>query len=449
MRLALSLIIFFAGLSLTGALLPQVPSGITAGSAEYTWWLQHAAYPLTGAWTGILALLQLFDVFHSIWFVAAGILLIVNILFCTGNRLRLTLKAIGRKPAGRDDAFYAGLPVREEFEGTGATSERLMAGVTATLKKRGYRLSTDNSGGNIGVAAVKNRFSPFGTALSHLSIILLIMGFIVGSVSGFENHAFIVSEGDKLDVGFGTGLSLYLDSFTDEYWEDGVPKDFASDVVIFRDSDEIARGTIRVNYPLDVGGIRFYQSFFGPAAAIRVKTADGKELFRGSVPLAETVETGGIMRPIGGIDVPGTGLHAYFIGPVSTLIDPVLKTGQTGIEVYQGNTAEPTATGILQQGTPQNLAGVEFTYLGRGQFSGFIVKRDPGTWLIWLASALFILGVFTVFYFPRREVSTLIRNSPDGVRLTVGASSSRLNSAAEIKQILQDIQASLDNQTDA
>lgn len=148
MRLAFFLIIVFTVLFFAGSLLPQVPARIAAGSTEYASWLQQAAYPITGAWTGVLAMLQLFDVFHSIWFTGAGILLILNILICTWNRLRFTLKTIGRKPAARDDSFYASLPVREVFESNGAPSERVLSSVTAVLKKRHYHVKALDENGN-------------------------------------------------------------------------------------------------------------------------------------------------------------------------------------------------------------------------------------------------------------------------------------------------------------
>jgi cytochrome c biogenesis protein len=311
------------------------------------------------------------------------------------------------------------------------------------LKRHNYHVATDDSEGTIHLTAVKNRLSPLGTTFSHLSIIILILGFIIGSVWGFENPAFIVSEGDKRDVGFGTNLSLLLISFADEYWETGAPKDFRSEVVVYRDGLEVKRGIIRVNEPLGYDGVSFYQSFYGPSAELAVKNEDGKEVYRGNLPLAEIVEINGVTRPIGGVTIPGTELHAYIIGPVSALVDPDLKTGQAGIEIYVGNATEPVATDILEQGKPVNLAGLEFTYLSRNQFSGFIVKRDPGTWLIWLASALFLLGIFLVFYFPRREVHAFIKAGTGGSILTLGASSTRLNTSPEIQSILHEIKRSL------
>jgi cytochrome c biogenesis protein len=126
--------------------------------------------------------------------------------------------------------------------------------------------------------------------------------------------------------------------------------------------------------------------------------------------------------------------------------DPVLKAGQMGIEVYRGDAVGPAASGLLERGMPLELAGLEYTFVSPGQFSGFIVKRDPGTWLVWLASALFILGISLVFYIPRREVLVLVKGGPEGSLLTLGASANRLNSPGAILTLVREIKGSLTNQ---
>jgi cytochrome c biogenesis protein len=445
-RLAFYLILSLAGLSLIAVLLPQVPPDLVSGSPEFADWLRQAAYPVTGAWTGVLAYLQIFDVVHSIWFAATGVMLILNILFCTTRRWPRVLKSIRNEAELRDDDYYAGLPVRTELKVPGLSPGDVLPGTISVLKRHHYQVTTVRTEAVINVRAVKNRLSPLGTTLSHLSLILLVMGFMVGSIWGFENAAFIVSEGDNRDVGYGTGLSLFLDSFTAEYWENGSPKDYRSVVSVYRDGQAVKRATIRVNGPLFYDGVSFYQSFFGNSAVMVVKNGTGKEIYRGSVALAEMVTTGGIPRPLGSLKLPGNDLNVYFIAPATTVSDPVLKAGQMGIEVYRGDAVGPAASGLLERGMPLELAGLEYTFVSPGQFSGFIVKRDPGTWLVWLASALFILGISLVFYIPRREVLVLVKGGPEGSLLTLGASANRLNSPGAILTLVREIKGSLTNQ---
>ena len=67
------------------------------------------------------------------------------------------------------------------------------------------------------------------------------------------------------DIGYGTGLRLELKSFTDEYWNDGTPKDYRSEINLLVNDQYVINGTVRVNHPLVYKGMRIHQSFFGPA----------------------------------------------------------------------------------------------------------------------------------------------------------------------------------------
>jgi cytochrome c biogenesis protein len=90
-----------------------------------------------------------------------------------------------------------------------------------------------------------------------------VLAYIIGSTLGFRESAFIVAEGDTTEVGYDTGLSLELISFTDSYYDDGTPSDYNSEVVLYKDGVEVARTAIRVNHPLTYEGIAFTNRFSG------------------------------------------------------------------------------------------------------------------------------------------------------------------------------------------
>ncbi len=121
---------------------------------------------------------------------------------------------------------------------------------------------------------------------------------------GFVITSFIVPEGSVREVGYGTNLSLRLNSFVDEYYPDGVPKDYRSQVVLYEGGREVKQDTIQVNHPMSYAGIRFYQSFFGPAAKIQVKSASGEVIYGDSVALSEDIDSMNLQRPAGSLDLP-------------------------------------------------------------------------------------------------------------------------------------------------
>src|SRR5664280_1304960 len=123
------------------------------------------------------------------------------------------------------------------------------------------------------------RWGPFGTVIAHLSFVVILVGFFLSATTGFKDPQFIAPVGTTVQVGHGTEMSIQAKSFNDAYYADGSPKDYASDLVLYKNGVEIDRQTVRVNHPLKKDGISFYQSFFGQAAAMQVKDGTGKSVF--------------------------------------------------------------------------------------------------------------------------------------------------------------------------
>lgn len=89
---------------------------------------------------------------------------------------------------------------------------------------------------------------------------------------------------------------------------------------------------------------------------------------------------------------------------------------------------------------PQDVAGLKFTIFGEGQFSGFQVSHDPVTNLIWLASALFMLGMVLVFYVPHLEVRLMVRSVENAIQILASITPSRsLIAASEIRNISREL----------
>jgi cytochrome c biogenesis protein len=58
----------------------------------------------------------------------------------------------------------------------------------------------------------------------------------------------------------------------------------------------------------------------------------------------------------------------------------------------------------LSQGQPVTVGNLEYSFLGPREFAGLTVRRDPGSSFIWVATALFLLGLGLTFYTPRRRL---------------------------------------------
>ncbi len=416
MHLAVILMLVIAGLSLLGALLIQVPSEIARDPQFYSYWIDTAAKSKVGVWTPFLSALNLFDVFRSPWFIIAGTLLMLNIFICSVNRwsnISLSLRGGAVKQ-------------RESFYTTGNTSAKLpivpvpvieAAGISEkVLRVRGYRLRTESDENNVYIAADKNRYYRLGTYFSHFSLILFVLAFIAGNYFGFRDSSFTIPIGGSREIGYNTGLSLQLTSFIDEYYDNGMPKDYRSQVILYENSQEVKQALIRVNHPLVYKGVRFYQSYFGPAVKIQVRDENGQDIFNGNVPLDSSFSSQGYQRYEGFFDLhlpeAEVCLSIRLISSAVNAIDPMIPPGQLAVDVRQDN--EQIALRLVELDTPRVVSGLEFTFLEESKYSGFQVSRDPTNMLIWIASILFIIGICTVLYFPYRQVWVLSQSLGQG-----------------------------------
>jgi cytochrome c biogenesis protein ResB len=74
-----------------------------------------------------------------------------------------------------------------------------------------------------------------------------------------------------------------------EFAADGQPLDYSSDMVIYKNGDEVKRCESTVNSPCAYDGYRFYQAaYFGFGAAVQVKdTETGNVVYRETLALID------------------------------------------------------------------------------------------------------------------------------------------------------------------
>lgn len=410
-RLALVLILLITAAALAGTLLDQASPSVISEPATYAQWLARAEARYGVFPTKVFDFFDLFNVFHTLWFRLLIGLLTVNIIVCSLNRWKGIWRTAFPTRIRMTDAFFQHARFNARYV-MDEPAEAASATVKKGLKRARYRVSTEAEAGSVALYADRNRFSRFGTFISHLSLVLLLAGTVVGSIWGISDSQFIVPEGMTRDVGLGTDLSVRLEHFTDEYWVEGPPKDFRSDLVILKNGEEVKSGTIRVNSPLSYDGVRFFQSFFGQTAVMIVKTKDGTSLYDGPVPLAWLTREGN--RPVGNFTLGSENLEVWVMGPRSGENDPLVPAGEMRIEVYESSSGALRTATNLSQGTEKDVSGLNYTFVRETRFTGLSVAKDPGVKIVWVASALMIMGMAMLFYMPHRRLWASCKEMPDG-----------------------------------
>lgn len=185
-RLAVFIIAALALICAAGTLVPQ---------AKGAHFYRHAY----GAAAEFILLLALDDVYHSFVFYFAAAMLCVNIAVCSLRRLKARLAAL------RSETLAAGgvrdLTRLRHFRLNGGFSEERLNEVVLRLKKAGYSVSVDENvvPGSVSGFAERGRWSFAGEQLTHLSILVVIAGAMIGNIYGYKAY-FRAYPGERISV---------------------------------------------------------------------------------------------------------------------------------------------------------------------------------------------------------------------------------------------------------
>lgn len=448
-RTGLFLILGLGLLTLIGTLLVQAPAGVRGDADAYAAWVK-SVHPKYGGWTTVFDTLGLFTVFSSILFKTLLALLSTSIVACSINRFPRLWRKATRPPLSRNESFFFRAPLRASVT-TSTKPDEAFESVRKTLRSHHYRVLSkpvDETKPDAArtIYADKYRWAPFGTIASHVGLLVIILGAFLTATTGFKDTQFAVPVGSKMEVGHGTGLSVEAKAFNDSYYLDGSPKDYASELVLYKNGKAVEHKTVRVNHPMRFGSVSFYQSFFGVAAAMKVQDASGKTLYQQGVPLQWGSKDG--THSIGQFAVPGQGLTVYVVTAASGQEDPNIKAGQVQLEVYKASQDQPVAVQIAEQGKPVTVAGVQFTFERIRQFTGLIVSRDQGALFVWIGCTFLALGAFIVLFFPHRRVWVRVNRTAKGSEVlcaTQRREAARRDTALEsqFQQLAKDLQTAV------
>jgi cytochrome c biogenesis protein len=382
--------------------------------------------------------LQVFHIFTSTWFTVGLFVLVISIVVCTLDRTpRLWRQSVDVRVVQPEPFFLPTLPDRAAMTGIRPESLR------ATLRRHRFKLREEEVDGVRYLYGDRHQYTKMATLFTHLGLILFLLAAVVTSVLGDE-QGLIVTEGDSLTVQpIGTpGLLLVknLGFKAPGFFETGQATDFTTDLAVYKDGQEIARKTIRVNDPLAVAGYTFHQNGFGPAVHLLISDANGRPLWDGQVPLDS--KAAGL--PYSTMSVPGRDIGLRLL-----LKKQVDGTGILLVAPYRVVGQDAAGAAVIEELFPLALAakeaapaqGTDFSIgvLGFGEYTLLIAKKDPGQGIIWTAFASLISGIAITFYLPRRRIWT--RLSPAGELAIVARSDRYVDVEREFGRLLDDLVA--------
>lgn len=276
-RFAVLQIITLAVAGLIGTLLSQIGSFALRDPAGYAAEMAaiHARYdPNVGPGAvDLLERLGFLRVFAAPWFIGLLVLLVISIVVGTLDRTPRLWRGVSRVIVRQPDAFFdLRLSERASFRPGSLSADDVMA----ALRMRRFkvrRISADD-GSVEWLNGDRFQYFRMATLLTHLGLILFLLGGAVTAALGFETVVF-VGEGQTAPVQpVGTPHNLLVKniSFQAPQRPDGSFVDFRTDLGVYRDGRQVARKTITVNDPLEVDGSSFTKTPSVPAQTWRSGT---------------------------------------------------------------------------------------------------------------------------------------------------------------------------------
>jgi len=436
---------FFSSVKLTITLLVLIVLVFIAATFLPTYdVVQTFARRLSPGAVQIILFFRFFNLYHSLLFYFLMTLLSLNLIICSINRFPGLWKQYKVPPLPEPAGIFENLP-RVQIITEDKAISKIKLIVKSSLKKQ-YRSGkeAETEKGSI-FYAERGRFSLFGVYIIHLSILVMMAGAIIGSIFGMEADINI-KEGETINLASLTkgngihdlGFSVRCDKFIVEFYEDGTPKTYRSDLSFIKNGNVEKQGSLLVNHPLTFDKFRFYQSSYGVAPeskAILTYTVAGKKsgsmaLVAGDTfDLPEGKARGFVMRVEENMMQWGQAVKLRIISPKKDIqfwvfyqLDKLLALKPNLL------TEAPMFNPGLFAPFVFSIDRVEQTY-----YTGLHIVRDPGVPLVVLGGVLMITGLIIVFFMSYQQFWVLIEQEGAQISISISGRSNRNNQQIQNK----------------
>jgi len=432
-RLTVSLLFILAGVSIIGTLIPQDLQQI-----EY---VQRYGFSLYR----VFNFFGFFNIYHTWWFNSIIVLLALNLILCTIDRFPGVYRGVKQKRVDMDDAQFSSLPFFKEIRAKGNINQLSEKIIEYFKSSGGHRIVIDNKPYSFLVFQEKGRISRYGPYITHLGIVVVLVGALVGSLFGFRANVNIV-EGSSTDRVYDfrraqeipLGFEVRCDDFTVEFYPNTQrPKRYASVLSIIENGKVVVQKTIEVNVPLSFRGLTFYQSSYGPASAPSFDvTVYNKKSGEAKNIVLELEKSVRIMDSVM-VSVIDYAEDYAGMGP-AVLVE--INNGNDGVKqfpVFQRfpDLADAHSVGlykvVLNQILPPRL-----------YYTGLQVTKDPGVNIVWWGSFILTLGLLFSFLLYHRRIWVKVTDRSGRSVLLVGGMSfkNKIGFSREFERMVRDIE---------
>ena len=266
--------------------------------------------------------------------------------------------------------------------------------LVGAVRGAGYRVAVRGTPGGWAVAGTRRGWSRPVGQLSHLALVLMLLGAAAGHAFSSEvTFSLLPGEQQLLDAPHaGFTDAVRLDRFDAAFGTDGRPLRLDATVTFLRGGAPVSTQLVQVNRPGAFDGFLVHGWTYGPAAHLRVTTLGGQPLLDAPVALDGDIDG----QPSAFADLPTTGLTLGL-----TLVDA--KANLLAVTASDGNGVVDQAQ--LRPGQEARGGSVSVRLSGFDAYLTFLSRRDPGMGLLFGGAALLVGCLAVALWLPRRRIT--------------------------------------------
>ena len=448
-KLTVAVLSLLAATSIIGTVIPQNKS-----SAAYLQAYGEFCYT-------IFSFLDVFDMYHSWWFQLLLILLTVNIIVCSIERISIPWKIVFVKIPSFNVTRFRKLSQRKEFTSRLSPDQLKKLYEPAIPKSFGY-IRIEETADGFCFFAEKGRWTRFGPYIVHVSVILLLLGSLIGSLAGFEGYTDI-PEGEtrssirikNTDNIHHLDFGIRCDDFNVSFYDNGAPKEFRSSLTIIENGKPVLKKDIIVNDPLRYKGINIFQSRYGklPPSKISPKKSFSKKdpsdmiilniisketginyqettVIGRSIELPEGVGKFVIKDFMDSADFKGMKIGEVYLGVLTPVdgspVEVLLPLRFPNFDkMRNGNMAISIVSQSGNRGHFLN-SGEETRY-----YTYLQVTKDPGVPVVYTGFIIMIIGCFITFFMSHQRICIEVTENDNKSKIMVSGTNNKSSMGIE------------------
>ena len=430
-KLTVFLLLSLAATSIIGTLIPQ-----NADPEIYF----HRFGPFLFRLFGVL---DIYDMYHAWWFQLLLFLLIANIVVCSIDRLSATWKLVFPKKKTFNPDRFEKVKEKQTFSDKRSPGEVESVVTTFATRKIGSPKVEKLKDGFI-LFAEKWRWTRLGVYIVHFSVILLIVGAIIGSLFGYKSFT-TIPEGESVDQvrlrNNGRmqplGFSIRCDDFFVSFHDTGAPKEFRSSLTILENGKPVMSKDVVMNHPLKYRGISIFQHSYGE---IEPEKRPAHGLSMEEIHLNFTVKVSGMVYKrkveIGkAVDIPegygrftlmefrpsadfrgqdiGAALFGVLSPPEGEPVEVLLPLHFPNFDKMRGGDV------VISVADQKKETFSPAKKEDKRYYTGLEINKDPGVWVVYSGFIFMIAGCFVTFFMSHQQFCIKVTRRKNGSSIAV------------------------------